>query len=76
MALKDQYITTFRTPKGIFYYRVMPFDQKNTGATSPRVTQTIFEYMLHKIVKCYVDDLVVKAKKRLYHLQDLRQIFK
>ena len=30
--------------------------------------QTIFEDMLHKTVKCYVDDLVVKSKKRLDHL--------
>jgi len=37
--------------------------------------QTIFENMLHKMIECYVDDLVVKSKKRLDHLQELRQIF-
>jgi len=72
MALKDQDATTFRTPKGIFCYRVIPFGLKNAGATYQRAMQTIFEDMLHKIVKCYVDDLVVKSKKRLDHLQDHR----
>ena len=37
--------------------------------------QTIFDDMLHTKVECYVDDLVVKSKKRADHLQDLRLIF-
>ena len=31
--------------------------------------------MLHKIVEYHIDDLVVKSKRRLDHLQDLRRIF-
>ena len=31
--------------------------------------------MLHKNVECYVDDLVVKSRKREDHLQDLRMVF-
>ncbi|KAL0297863.1 UNVERIFIED_CONTAM: hypothetical protein Sangu_3174900 [Sesamum angustifolium] len=31
--------------------------------------------MLHKNVKCYVDDLVVKSKKREDHLHDLTNVF-
>ncbi|MCQ7416341.1 reverse transcriptase domain-containing protein, partial [Salmonella enterica] len=31
--------------------------------------------MLHKRVECYVDDLVVKSKKREDHLQDLKIVF-
>jgi len=53
----------------------MPFGLKNSGATYQRAMETIFEDMLHKIVECYVDALVVKSKKMLDHLQDLRQIF-
>ena len=36
MALEDQEATTFRTPKGIFCYKVMPFGLKNAGATYQR----------------------------------------
>jgi len=60
MALEDQEATVFRTPKGIFCYKVMPFDLKNAGATYQRAMQTIFEDMLHKTMECYIDDLVVK----------------
>ena len=75
MAPEDQEATAFRTPKGIFCYKVMPFGLKNAGATYQRAMQTIFDDMLHKKVECYVDDLVVKSKKRQDHIQDLRSIF-
>ena len=68
MKPNDQEATTFCTPKGIFWYKVMPFSLKNAGATYQRVMQTIFEDMLHKMVECYVDDLMVTSKKRLDHL--------
>jgi len=64
MAPEDQEDTTFCTPKGIFCYKVMPVGLKNVGATHQRAMQTIFGDTLHKIVECYVDDLVVKSKRR------------
>ena len=36
MAPKDAEKTTFRTPMGIFYYTLMPFELKNAGATYQR----------------------------------------
>ena len=68
MAPKDEELTAFRTPKGIYCYKVMPFGLKNAGATYQRAMQRIFDDILHKIVQCYVDDLVVKTKKRGDHL--------
>ncbi|KAM1099065.1 hypothetical protein TB2_005591 [Malus domestica] len=53
----------------------MPFGLKNAGATYQRAMQKIFNDMLHKNVECYVDDVVVKTKKRSYHLKDLRVVF-
>ncbi|KAL0421227.1 UNVERIFIED_CONTAM: hypothetical protein Slati_3145600 [Sesamum latifolium] len=75
MAPKDEELTIFRTPKGIYCYKVMTFGLKNAGATYQRAIQKIFDDMLHKNVECYVDDLVVKSKMRQDHLQDLRKIF-
>ncbi|XP_070008528.1 uncharacterized protein [Nicotiana sylvestris] len=57
MAPKDEELTTFRTPKGIYCYKVMPFGLKNVGATYQRAMQNIFDDLLHKNVECYVDDL-------------------
>ncbi|XP_071912457.1 uncharacterized protein [Coffea arabica] len=75
MAPEDEELTAFRTPKGIYCYKVMPFGLKNAGATYQRAMQRIFDDMLHRNVECYVDDLVVKSKKREDHIQDLRRVF-
>ncbi|KAL0411689.1 UNVERIFIED_CONTAM: Transposon Tf2-12 polyprotein [Sesamum latifolium] len=75
MAPADEELTVFRTPKGIYCYNVMPFGLKNTGATYQRAMQRILDDMLHKNVECYVDDLVVKSKKRADHFYDLRKVF-
>ncbi|KAL0305363.1 UNVERIFIED_CONTAM: Transposon Tf2-12 polyprotein [Sesamum angustifolium] len=74
MAPRDEELTAFRTPKGIYCYKVMPFGLKNAGATHQRAMQKIFDNMLHKNVECYVDDLVVKSKKRENHFHDLRKV--
>ncbi|XP_070050774.1 uncharacterized protein [Nicotiana tomentosiformis] len=75
MAPKDEELTAFLTPKGIYYYMVMPFILKNAGATYQRAMQNIFDDLLHKNVECYVHDLVVKSRKRGDHLKDLRMVF-
>ena len=36
MAPRDEELTTFHTPKGIYYYKVMPFRLKNEGAMYQR----------------------------------------
>ncbi|CAM8900223.1 unnamed protein product [Rhodiola kirilowii] len=75
MAPEDQDATAFRTPKGIFCYKVMPFCLKNAGATYQRAMQKIFEDMMHKTIECYVDGVVVKSKSRSDHVRDLRMVF-
>ncbi|KAL0406158.1 UNVERIFIED_CONTAM: RNA-directed DNA polymerase [Sesamum latifolium] len=71
MVLADEELTVFCTPKGIYCYKVMPFGLKNAGATYKRAMQRIFDDMFYKNVECYVDDLVVKSKKRDEHLRFL-----
>ncbi|XP_070039688.1 uncharacterized protein [Nicotiana tomentosiformis] len=41
MAPKDEELTAFRAPKGIYCYKVMPFGLKNAGATYQRDIQNI-----------------------------------
>ncbi|KAG9453529.1 hypothetical protein H6P81_006433 [Aristolochia fimbriata] len=73
--IRDEELTAFRMPKGIFCYKVMPFGLKNADATYQRAMQNIFDDFLHKRVECYVDDLVVKTKQRTDHLLDLWAVF-
>ncbi|RVW89464.1 Retrovirus-related Pol polyprotein from transposon 17.6 [Vitis vinifera] len=75
MAPREEDLTTFHTPKGIYYYKVMSFGLKNAGATYQRAMQKIFDDMLHKNVECYVNDLVVKPMKKEDHLRDLCLLF-
>ena len=67
--------TSFRTPFRNFYYKMMTFRLKIVGATNQRTMTLIFGDMLHKQVKDYVDDLVVKTKSLIEHLLHLRQVF-
>lgn len=75
MALEDEEATTFRMSIRIFCYRVMPFGLKNAGATYQRAMTYIFEDMLHDVVECYVDDLVVKTKLKQNHIANLDRVF-
>ncbi|XP_050945131.1 uncharacterized protein LOC127150672 [Cucumis melo] len=59
MALDDEEKTTFQTLKGATYQRAM---------------QGNFDDMLHKHVECYVDNLIVKSKKKCDHLKDLELV--
>jgi ribonuclease HI len=75
MSPKDAEKTAFYTPIGNFYYTVMPFGLKNAGATYQRTMTTMFHDMMHREIEDYVDDIVVKSKKREDHLAVLRRVF-
>ena len=61
MAKKDKAKTVFTTHWGTYAYDVMSFDLKNAGATYQRVMVTLFHNMMHKEIKVYMDDMIVKS---------------
>ena len=75
LALGDQKKTTFITPTGNYYYKVMPFGLKNAGSTCQRIMTRMFEPQLGKNIEVYIDDMVVKSKVMSEHVGDLRNIF-
>jgi Reverse transcriptase (RNA-dependent DNA polymerase) len=75
MAPEDEKYTSFRTPIGIYYYKVMPFGLKNAGAAYQRAMTKIFNDLIHKIVECYVEDLLIKAMSYEEHIQYLEVVF-
>ena len=75
MPLDDEKHTSFRTPLGVYCYRVILFRLKNTGATYHRAMSTIFRDHLRKMLEYYVDDIAVKSHSRNNHLDDLRTMF-
>ena len=73
--MDDQEKIAFVTLIGNYYYKVMPFGLKNAGSTYQRMTTRMFELLLGKNIKIYIDDMVVKSKMVSEHLGDLRAIF-
>ena len=76
MAPKDVEKTAFRTPMGNFYYTVMPFGLKNAGATYQRAMTVIFHDIMHQELEDYMDDIVVKSRRREEHFRVLKRLFK
>ncbi|CAL8168302.1 unnamed protein product [Prunus armeniaca] len=60
---------------GTFEYVVMPFALKNVGATYQQAMNAIFHDMISRNLEVYIDDVVIKSKSRLGHLDDLRSAF-
>ena len=75
MAPKDAEKTAFRTPIGNFYYTMMPFGLKNAVATYQRAMTAIFHDMIHQELEDYMDDIVVKSRKRGEHFHALKRGF-
>ena len=71
----DQEKTSFITSQCLFYYKVMPFGLKNTGATFQRLMKRMFMHQIGRNVQVYVDDMLVKSIREDDHLSDLQETF-
>ena len=75
MAEEDQEKTTFITSQGLYCYKVMPFGLKNAGATYQRLVNKIFSKQIRRNIDVYVDDMLIKSKQELAHLDNLKETF-
>jgi hypothetical protein len=64
MKESDQLATSFITPFGMYCYETMLFGLRNAGATYPRCMLHVFGKHIGSTVEAYVDDIVVKSKRR------------
>ena len=71
----DQEKTSFVTSQGLFFYEVMPFGLKNTGATYQRLVNHMLRPQIGRNVEVYVDDMLVKSLDEGRHLDDLQETF-
>ncbi|XP_012831554.1 PREDICTED: uncharacterized protein LOC105952536 [Erythranthe guttata] len=72
---ENQPAVSFITATGTYCYVVMPFGLKNAGATYQRLMDKMFRAQLGRNMEVYVDDMLVKSKKRSTHLADLAETF-
>jgi hypothetical protein len=75
LAIDNEEKTTFITLFGIFCYTKMTFGLKNGGATYQKCIHTILESQIGRNIEVYIDNMVVKSKKRGDLLDDLKEIF-
>jgi len=53
----------------------MPFGLKNARTTYQRLMDYIFKDMLGRIVKFYMEDIIVKSDSCEQHIKDLQEVF-
>ena len=75
MAKEDQKKTAFITSQGLYCYKVMPFGLKNAGAIYQRLVNKMFNKQIGRNMEVYVDDMLVKSKEELAHLDDFKETF-
>jgi hypothetical protein len=75
LAIDDKEKIVFITSFGIFCYTNMAFGLKNGGATYQKCIQIIMEPQIGRNIKTYVDDVVVKSKKRKDLLDGFKETF-
>jgi hypothetical protein len=75
LAVDDEEKTAFITSFGIFCYTKMVFELKNGGTTYQKCVHTVLEGQIGRNIEAYIDDIVVKSKKRGDLLDDLKETF-
>ena len=74
MVEEDQEKTAFITSQGLYFYKVMHFGLKNARATYQRLVNKMFN-KIGRNMEVYMDNMLVKSKKELAHLDDLKETF-
>ena len=75
MAEEDEEKTAFITSAGTYCYKAMPFGLRNAGATYQRLMDKLFKDLIGGSMEVYVDDMIVKNKRKEDHVEDLRRTF-
>ena len=75
MQVLDQEHTSFITDHNLYCYKVMPFGVKNVGATYQRLVNMMFKEHIRKMMKVYMDDMLIKSKITSDHISHLADTF-
>lgn len=75
MHFGDHKKTSFIIEHDTYCYKVMPFNLKNADATYQMLVNKIFKDEIGKLVKVYVDDILVKCPNTEAHIEDLKRAF-
>jgi hypothetical protein len=73
--VQDKEKTAFITPYGVYCYQVMPFGQKNAGATYQRMMQNCLGKQIGQNVQVYMSAVVITTREEATLIGDLRETF-
>ena len=71
---EDQPKTAFRTPLGLFEFKVLPFGLTNAVSVFSSVMNDVFKDMVGRNVLIYLDDILVYSQTPEEHLVHLRAV--
>ena len=74
MKESDKEKTAFRTPFGLFHFKVMPFGLCNAPATFQRLMELILKGLNWTSCLVYLDDIIIFSKSIDEHLQRLKEV--
>ena len=75
MHVPNQEHTSFITDRDLYYYKVMPFGLKNSGATYKRLVNMMVKEQISKTMEVYIDNILVKSKVASDHIAHLADTF-
>ena len=75
LGLEDREKTAFIFLNANYHYTMMPFGLKNAGAMYQWMMMRMFRDKIGRTVEVYIDDMVVKIKQEVRHIEDLQGVF-
>ena len=74
IADEDVEKTAFRTPYGLYHFRVLSMGLTNSPATFQAVVNDLFRDLIGKTVLIYLDDILIVSNNEEEHERDLREV--
>ena len=71
----DEEHKSFITDRRLYCYKGMPFSLKSTRATYQRLVNAMFKDFIGETMEVYVDNVLVKSRAAIDHVDHLRQMF-
>ena len=76
IRIKDEDVpkTAFRTPQGLYQWRVLPMGLANSPSTFQMTMQRVLGQYMNKCVLVYLDDMLIYSSSPEQHLTDVRNV--